>query len=119
VKIESYKDLVVWQKAMNLVDITYRIARQLPDHEKYGLVSQACRSAVSIPSNIAEGQRRKSLKEYLQFLNIANASSGELETQLLIIQRQYPEINILPALELLDEIMRMLPSLLKNLSPQT
>jgi four helix bundle protein len=79
-KIESYKDLVVWQRAMQLVVETYKLSEQYPKEEKYGLISQMRRAAIAIPSNIAEGHRRRSKKDFKQFLIIANASAAELET---------------------------------------
>ena len=79
--IESYKQLIVWQKAMDLGKAIYRATSQMPTHELYGLVSQMRRCAISIPSNIEEGYERSGLGEYVQFLSIADASSAELETQ--------------------------------------
>lgn len=83
----THKDLAVWQLAMNFVVEIYEITSQYPDEEKYGLVSQIRRSAVSIPSNIAEGAGRNSNKQYLQFLYIALGSIAEIETQLIIAKR--------------------------------
>ena len=83
----SYKELVVWEKSILLVESIYTITRSFPDDEKFGLTSQMRRSAVSIPSNIAEGHDRKSPKEFNQFLRIAYGSSSELETQLIISQK--------------------------------
>ncbi|VUZ84920.1 hypothetical protein MELA_01295 [Candidatus Methylomirabilis lanthanidiphila] len=82
--LNSFKELTVWQNAYQLTLEVYRIACTFPSSEQYGLASQMKRAAVSIPSNIAEGYKRRSRKEYLQFLSIANGSTGELETQLLI-----------------------------------
>lgn len=83
-KLESFKDLQVWQKAYSLVVAIYKATRSFPSSETYGLVAQMRRAAVSIPCNIAEGYRRNSRKEYLQFLAIAYGSTAELETQLLL-----------------------------------
>jgi four helix bundle protein len=83
-KISSYKDLLVWQKAIKLVKETYLLTRLLPEDEKFGLISQLKRCSVSIPSNIAEGWGRNSTKSYIQFLRIARASLLELETQVII-----------------------------------
>ena len=80
----SYKDLVVWQKAMDLVTDTYRATRGFPKEELFGLTSQARRAAVSIPCNIAEGQGRLSDKEFRHFLGCARGSLMELETQLQV-----------------------------------
>ena len=82
-KIESFKDLIVWQKAMKLVRVIYKNL-DLPDEEKFGLQSQIRRSSVSIPSNIAEGWGRSS-KSFVNFLKIARGSLYELETQVLIL----------------------------------
>ena len=81
-KIESHRDLRVWQESMNLVERVYIIVREFPKEELYGLSSQIKRSAVSVPSNIAEGAGRKSNIEWIRFLYIALGSLSELETQL-------------------------------------
>lgn len=83
--MHKFKELKVWQKAMELVKETYLVTHQLPKSEQFGLISQINRCAVSIPSNIAEGAGRNSSKEFLHFLSIANGSAYELETQLLLI----------------------------------
>ena len=83
-----YQDLIVWQKAMDLVDEVYRLARLLPREEMFSLSDQMRRAAVSIPSNIAEGHGRQTEKEFRQFLAVARGSLYELETQLLIGMRQ-------------------------------
>lgn len=85
-KIQSYKDLIVWQKSMLLVTIVFKLSEEFPRSELFGIVSQMRRAAVSIPSNIAEGWGRRSIKEYHQFYAIAYGSVLELETQLLISQ---------------------------------
>ena len=82
--VRQYKDLVAWQRAMDLVAAIYRLTASLPDAEKYGLVSQLRRAAVSVPSNMAEGQGRVSPGEFRQFLGHARGSQYELETQLLL-----------------------------------
>ena len=82
--MRDYRDLLVWQKAMELVKNTYVLINQLPKDERFALADQMKRSVISIPSNIAEGHERKSTKEYIQFLYVANASRAELETQLEI-----------------------------------
>jgi four helix bundle protein len=82
--IRSYRDLIVWQKAMELVAEIYRLTRAFPADEMFGLVSQLRRAAVSIPSNIAEGYGRTSTGEYKQFLGHARGSLWEVETQILI-----------------------------------
>ena len=83
----NHKNLNSWQKAMDLVTIVYSITNNFPKREKYSLTDQIRRSAVSIPSNIAEGAGRESTNEYLRFLNIAMGSLSELETQLLLAVR--------------------------------
>ena len=82
--MHKYKELKIWQKAIELVTEIYSITGQFPDKERFGLISQINRASVSIPSNIAEGAGRNSTKEFLHFLSIAHASSYETETQLII-----------------------------------
>ncbi len=84
---KSYRDLVAWQKAMDLVTAVYRITASFPREEIYGLTSQLRRAAVSVPSNIAEGQGRRGLAEFRHFLRQASGSLMELETQVLIAER--------------------------------
>jgi four helix bundle protein len=84
--IKSYRDLVVWQKAVALVTEVYRITKEFPKDEVFGLISQMRRSAISISSNIAEGHGRASRKEYVYFLSNARGSLLELETQVTIAQ---------------------------------
>ncbi len=86
-QVESYKNLIVWQKSMDLVVAIYEITESFPKTEMYGLVSQMRRCAVSIPSNIAEGQRRVGRKDYCHFLSISFGSGSELETQIEIVKR--------------------------------
>lgn len=86
----SYKDLVAWQKAMDLVTATYRSTTTFPKEEQFGLTSQLRRAAVSIPSNIAEGQGRLSEKEFRHFLGLARGSLMEVETQFQIAQNLAP-----------------------------
>ena len=116
--IESYKDLIAWQKAMDLVEETYKLVRKLPTSETYALSDQMRRAAVSIPSNIAEGHTRKGTKEYLQFLYIAKGSKSELETQLLIGQRLsfFSADEVQRAIQLCDEVGRILTGLISSLS---
>jgi four helix bundle protein len=85
----NFRELIVWQKAMALVESVYPIAAALPDSERFGLASQLRRSAVSIPSNIAEGHERRSRAEYRRFIAIACGSLAELETQLELAQRLF------------------------------
>jgi len=117
-KVKSYKDLIVWQKAMTLVVLVYRVTRAFPREEIYGLTSQLRRAAVSIPSNIAEGQARQSTAEFRNFLSIARGSLAEVETQLLIAKRlNYLEAEQLTSvLEIHQEVSKMLPSLINKLN---
>ena len=117
-KTNSYKDLVIWQKSMELVVEIYALTKQFPKSESYGLASQMQRAVVSIPSNIAEGYRRSHLPEYIQFLSIGYGSGAELETQVEICKR-IPQLKFLKykrADELLNEIMRMFNVLIAKLS---
>lgn len=91
--IESFKQLVVWQKSIALVKHIYQITNQFPREELYGLVSQMRRAAVAIPSNIAEGKKRKTKKDFVQFLRIADGSAAELETQIIISKELYSSLN--------------------------
>jgi four helix bundle protein len=86
-KVRSYKDLSVWQKAMRLVEECYRVTDTFPRNEEFGLKSQMRRAAVSIPSNVAEGNVRHSSNEYCRFLAIALGSTAELETQIELARR--------------------------------
>lgn len=83
-KISGFKELRIWQAGIVLAKLTYAMTRSFPKDEAYGLASQMKRAAVSVPSNIAEGSRRQSTKELIQFLRIALGSLGELETQTII-----------------------------------
>ena len=85
--LQSYRDLVVWQKAVDLAELGYRLTEQFPQREMYGLSSQIRRAGVSVASNIAEGYGRGSRREYVQFLAIAQGSLKELETQIILAER--------------------------------
>lgn len=115
--IRSYRDLVVWQKAMDLVALSYRISRMLPKDERFGLAQQIERSAVSVPSNIAEGHGRRHRGDFVHHLSIANGSLKELETQLLVAVRlaYVQEKDIAPAMALAEEIGKMLMALHRKL----
>ncbi|MBT3230594.1 four helix bundle protein [Candidatus Uhrbacteria bacterium] len=106
-QVQSHKDLIVWQKAIDLVEDIYEVTAKLPSDERYGLVSQMRRAAVSIPSNIAEGHRRSSNKDSLRFMNIAYASGAELETHIEIIKRLKYRTSE-NAESLLEEVVKML-----------
>ncbi len=120
-KVESHKDLTVWQKSMDLVVLVYKLMEQLPKEERYSLCDQIRRSAVSIPSNIAEGKSRNSIKEYKQFVGIAKGSAAELETQLLICERigYLDKEELSEVMGLLDEVSKMLAKLNIALAPRT
>ena len=112
-KIQSFTDLVAWQVAMELVEAVYVATRAIPNEEKYGLQAQMRRAAVSVPANIAEGQGRNHLKEYVQFLGIALGSLAELETYIRLTHR----LGLLPEDEALLTLTRrtgQLVSKLKN-----
>jgi len=115
--VRSYRDLVVWQKAMALVSAVYEVTSRFPDCERFGLTLQIQRAAVSIPSNIAEGQGRLAGKEFRRFLGVARGSLKELETQLLIsVNLSYASKGDVDAcLGLADEVGRMLNGLIKAL----
>lgn len=114
--MSGYNDLLVWQRAMELVVVVYELTKNYPKSELFGLISQVRRSAVSIPSNIAEGSKRGSKKEYRQFLIIAYGSGAELETQLEIAKRlDFGDVeNYEKANGLLNEVMRMLNVMIKK-----
>jgi four helix bundle protein len=112
---KSFRQLIVWQKSIQLVKEIYRLTDFFPKHEIYGLSSQMRRAAVSIPSNIAEGYKRKHLGDYLRFLSISDASSAELETQLVIAQDLYKGHDYSNAESFLTEIQKMLYVLIRNL----
>ena len=117
IKTRGYKDLLVWQKGMLLVKGVYRLTLSFPSVEKFGLTSQMRRAAVSIPSNIAEGQARRSTGEFIQFVSHAEGSVAELDTQLLIaVDLSYCSSSEAQALfDLLLELRKMLNSLRRKL----
>ena len=117
-KTQNYKDLLVWQKGIALAKATYGLTRNFPNEEKFGLVSQMRRAAVSIPSNIAEGQARHTTGEFIQFISHAEGSVAELETQFILsIELGFSQTKqAQPAFVLLDEIRRMLNGLRRKLS---
>lgn len=120
-EVRSYRDLVVWQRGMELVEECYRLTQGFPQSEMYGLTSQLRRAAVSVPANIAEGHGRNSLKEYLQHLSIAYGSLMELETHLQIAARLHyltPD-QLAATLKKTEEVGRMLNGLTKSLKTKT
>ena len=119
--VRSYRDLLVWQKGMDLAAEVYRLSRAWPKEELYGLTSQARRAASAIPANIAEGYGRQSTASYAQFLKIARGSLNELETHSLLAERiglaaQGP---CALCLEDADELGRMLGGLINSLSKRS
>jgi four helix bundle protein len=115
--IESYKDLVVWKKAIELVFETYRLTRTFPRDERYGLTAQLRRAAVSIASNIAEGHGRHHLGDYCRFLSIARGSVKELETHFVIAEGldYVTAAELARARSLSDEVSRMLSAMQRTL----
>lgn len=113
--IQSYKDLIVWQKSYQLAKNVYAATESLPAAEIYGLRIQLRRAAISIPSNIAEGSNRKTRKDYAHFLGTAHGSAAELETQLLLSRDLYG-ISIEECAALLEEVSKMLRSMIQKLT---
>ena len=117
---QSYRDLVVWQKAMQLVTQTYLVAEIFPKAEMFGLASQLKRAAISVPSNIAEGQGRDSIKEFLHHLSIAYGSLMEVETQIQIAANLsfIPQTQADMLIDKCGEVGRLLNGLLRSLRKQ-
>ena len=103
-KIQSYKDLLIWQKGIEITDKVYLLTKSFPNEEIYSLTNQIKRATVSIPSNIAEGFGRNSTKSYVNFLKISRGSLYELETQLIIAEKQ----NFISDLDLLKSINELI-----------
>lgn len=116
--MKTHKDLNVWQNAIEFVTTIYKLTKEFPKEELYGLTSQMRRAAISIPSNIAEGASRSHKNEFKQFLYIALSSAAELETQLIISKNlHYMEIPFLNELDTkLGSISRQLQGLIKSLN---
>jgi four helix bundle protein len=116
-KIESYKDLIVWQKGIELVNEIYVLTKRFPKEEIYGLTNQMRRAAVSIPANIAEGWGRNSTKNYIQFIRISRGSLYEIETMIVIAKNQnyIDEDQKLSIAMRIDELGKMLNKLLSSL----
>jgi|SRR5215469_1854559 len=114
---KHYKDLIAWQKAMDLVEAIYGLTDKFPKREVYSLTDQIRRAVVSVPSNIAEGQAHFNPREFLHFLRHSRGSLAELETQILIAQRlKYCDPNdITPILQQIDELSRILSGLVNSL----
>ena len=116
--VTNYKGLIVWQKSMDLVVEIYKITKILPKYETYGLADQMRRAAISIPSNIAEGQGRNSSREFVHFLKISRGSCAELDTQLQICVRlgYVNESNLENVLNLANEVGKMLSGMIRKIS---
>jgi four helix bundle protein len=116
--MHNLKELKIWNKAIDIAVEVYKVTANFPKEEKYNLISQTRRSAVSIPSNIAEGAGRNSNNEFIHFLGIANGSSYELQTQLMISNRLelISEGNLNPLLTSIDELQKMTYSFQNTLS---
>jgi len=116
-KVESFKDLIVWQKGIELVNEIYKVTKHFPKEELYGLTSQARRAAISIPTNVAEGWGRGTTKNYIQFLEISRGSLYELNTLIIISYNQeYISKETCDEIEnRLNEIGRMLNALINKL----
>ena len=117
-KPQCYRDLLVWQKGIQLAKVIYQLTAKLPSEERYGLISQMRRAAVSVPSNLAEGQARKSTAEFIQFISIAEGSVAELDTQLfLCIELGFlKHTETVAGQELIGELRRMLNALRRSLT---
>jgi four helix bundle protein len=117
-KPRHYKDLLVWKKGMSLAKFVYKLTSRFPVEERYGLTSQMRRAAVSVPSNIYEGQARHGTREFLLFLSHAEGSLAGLETQLLLsVEREFarqPDVQV--ALKEIDEMQKMLVALKRKLA---
>ncbi len=113
---KHYSEMIVWQKSMDLVVEIYRLVKMLPVDERYALSEQMRRAAVSIPSNIAEGESRKTDKEFKHFFSIAKGSVSEVETQLFICRRinYLTEEQIQNSVLLCQEVRRMITKLIQN-----
>jgi four helix bundle protein len=118
---QGYQDLVVWQKAMELATAVYRVTRDWPHEEQYGLTSQVRRAAVAIPSNLAEGHGRSGRREFAHHVSIAYGSLCELETQLLIAERlDYSDGEATESLmERIADVRRLANGLLRSLQSAT
>ena len=115
--LQSYRELIVWQKSMALTETIYRCCSQLPKEETYGLRSQLTRAAVSVPANIAEGQARHGTREFLHFLGIARGSLAELVTLVTLCGRlgYFPSETVPSVLNDCAEVGKLLTGLVKSL----
>lgn len=120
-KIRSHRDLLVWQKAMDLVDSVYDLTESFPAREGFGLTSQITRAAVSVPANIAEGQARSTARDFANFLAIARGSLMEIETLLTVaVRRRFvSDQDTAPAFKQITEVSKMLTSLRGKLTARS
>ena len=120
-KIESHRDLIVWQKGLDLVVLVYGVSARFPAAERYRLIDQLSRSIVSVPANIAEGHARSTAKDFANFLAIARGSLAEAETyiELAVRLRYITSAEAQPVFGLIDEVGRMLTTLRRRLVPRT
>lgn len=118
--VRSFRDLHVWQQSMSLVVVTYRLCRTLPSSEKFGLISQMQRAAVSIPANIAEGHSRRTRSEYAHFVSISSGSLAELDTEVELCERlEIGNVELIDvAREKVDVVGKMLNALQTSLKPR-
>ncbi|MEP1487347.1 MAG: four helix bundle protein [Algibacter sp.] len=116
--MKSYRDLIVWQKSMDVVTLVYKLTKQFPADEKFGLTSQIKKSSVSVPSNIAEGYGRNYTKDYARFLQIARGSLYEMQTQFQIVVnlKFINEIELHDNKKISIEVEKMLNSLISKLT---
>lgn len=117
-KKSSFRELIVWQKSIELVKMTYPLINLLPSEERFALSDQIRRSVISIPSNIAEGQQRNSVKEFVYFLSVAKGSLGELLTQLIICEQlgYLTKEATEPVFDLIYQIQKMIDALMDKIS---
>jgi len=117
-KVTHYKQLQIWQKAITLTKLIYKLTDGFPDRERFGLTSQMRRAAVSVPSNIAEGQARHGTREFLQFLSHASGSLAELETQILLSEELgfCEHADVAQVNDCIAELQKMLAAIRQKLS---
>jgi four helix bundle protein len=116
--VKSFDQLIVWQKAMDLVESIYKVSSSFPREEVYGLTSQIRRASISIPSNIAEGQCRRSTRDFVRFLSVARGSLGEVHTQILLAERlgYLGDTARSELIEASDQIGRLISGLQRSLA---
>jgi four helix bundle protein len=119
-KPRGYRDLLVWQKSISLVKVIYKLTAEFPSEEKFGLIAQMRRAAISVPSNIAEGQARNTTGEFVQFISHAEGSLAELDTQLTLAVELgfFAADKIKPCANSINELRRMLNGLRRVVNGQ-